>query len=63
MLCIGADILGGTRFHNVSKIHDRNRIGNVFYNGEVVGNEEIGHILLALELFEQVDDLRLNRNV
>ena len=63
MLCIGANILGGTCFYDVSKIHNRNVIGNVFYNGKVVGNEEIRHILFALKLFEKIDDLCLNGHV
>ena len=55
MARIGADILCFSHLNDISEIHYRNGVGNVFYNGKVVRNKYVGHLLLALELLEQVD--------
>ena len=63
MLCVLADLLGVTHLHYVSEVHNRDFIGDVFYNGKIVRNEDVGHTLLALKLFEKVDYLCLYRYV
>ena len=63
VLCIGADLLLGASLNDVAKVHNGDLIGDILNNGEVVGNEHIGHTLFSLELLEKVDDLCLDRNV
>src|SRR5918995_5978605 len=46
-----------------AQVHDRDPIGDVPDDGEVVGDEQIRQRELGLELLEQVDDLRLDRDV
>ena len=48
---------------NAAEIHDRNAIGDVAHDREIVRNEQIGELQLPLEILQQVDDLRLNRDV
>lgn len=50
-------------FYHSSHIHNRNIIREIFYNGQVMGNEDIGQSQILLQLFEQVQNLRLNGNV
>jgi hypothetical protein len=45
------------------QVHDRDPIGDVPHDGEVVGDEEVRQRELGLELLEQVDDLRLDRDI
>src|ERR1700720_3136458 len=48
---------------NLAEIHDRDTPADVLDDGDVVGNEEIGETELALQIAQEVDDLRLNRDV
>ncbi len=63
MLRILADFLCISHFYDVSKIHNRYFVGDVFYNRKVVGNKYVGHTLFSLKLLEKIDYLRLNRYV
>ena len=38
-------------------------MGDVLDYGEVVGDEQVGHAEIALQVGQQVDDLRLYRNI
>ena len=44
-------------------MHDGDAVADVFHDPQVVRDEEVGQLELALEVLEQVDDLRLNRHV
>ena len=44
-------------------MHDGDRVAHAANDGEVVRDEEIGEAELALEVFEQVENLRLDRDV
>ena len=48
---------------DAAEIHHRDAVGDVTHDREVVRDEEIGQLEVSLELFEQIDDLRPNRNV
>jgi hypothetical protein len=43
--------------------HDRDRVADRPDDREVVRDEEVGECKVALEIFEQIEDLRLNRDV
>ena len=46
-----------------AEVHHRDPVADVADDGQVVGDEEVGQPELALEPLEQVDDLRLDRDV
>jgi len=54
---------GFRSFHDFAQVHDRNTVADVLDHAEGVRDEEIGEAKLVLKVFEQVDDLRLNRYV
>ncbi len=45
------------------RAHDGDPVGHVIDDGEVVGNEQIGQPELGLQILQQVEDLRLDRDV
>jgi hypothetical protein len=54
------DALRRSHFHEPAEIHHGDPIRQVTDHVEVVGDEEIGHVLLGLELRQQVDDRSLD---
>ena len=50
-------------FDDPAEIHDCDAIGDVPHDREVVRDEQIREVELLLQLLEQVDDLRLDRDV
>ena len=48
---------------DLPEVHDRDPVGDVADDGEVVGDEEVGEPELLLQLDEQVQHLRLDRDV
>ena len=51
------------KFHEFSKVHDGDSCRKVLHKCQVMRNEKIGESHVFLQLFEQVDDLRLNGHV
>jgi hypothetical protein len=51
------------RFHDLSPVQDDDPVRDVRDDCQVVGDEEVSHPQLALEGLEQVEDLRLDRQV
>jgi len=51
-------------FHDVAQVHHRYAVGDVADDGKVMGDEEVAQVLVpVLELFQEIDDLRLDGNV
>ncbi len=50
-------------FHDAAQVHDGDIIGDVFDHRQVVGDEEICQLHFILQVQEQVENLRLDRNV
>ena len=50
-------------FYHSAHIHNRNIIREIFYYGQIMGNEDIGQAQILLQLLEQVQNLRLNGNI
>ena len=48
---------------DLAEIHDRDAVADVLDDRDVVGDEQIGEAELALQVAQQVDDLRLHRDV
>ena len=57
------DLVGGAQLHDAAEIHDRDPVGDVPDDTEVVGDEEIRQVEVLLERQQQVQDLRLYRDV
>ena len=50
-------------FDQLSKVHHGDTVRSVADCAEVVRNKQIGQVSLSLKPLDQVDDLRLNRNI
>ena len=48
---------------DAAEVHDRDPVGDLADHREVVRDEDVGEVELALEVLEQVEDLRLHRDV
>src|SRR2546426_700246 len=44
-------------------VHVHHLIGHVFDHGEVVRNEDVAHVVLVLQVLQQIQDLRLDRDI
>ncbi len=63
MLRLGEDILGGAFLDDLAALHDVDALGHLAHDAEVVGDEQHGHAHLALQLLQQLEDLRLDGDV
>src|SRR5580765_245941 len=50
-------------FHHAPEIDYGDPVGQVFHHGEIVRDEQHREAATLLELLEQVDDLRLDRDI
>ena len=50
-------------FNDAAQIHHCDAVADVLHHREIVRDEEVREVKLLLQVFEQVDDLRLNRYV
>ena len=57
------ELVGGRKLDDLAQIHHRDAVADVAHDREVVGDEQVGQPEVRLEVFEQVDDLRLDRHV
>ena len=57
------ELIGLRQLHDLAQVHDGDAVADVAHDREVVGDEDDRQPQLALQLGEQVDDLRLDRDV
>ena len=57
------EVVRGRRLDDHAEIHHRDSIRDVVDDAEVVRDEDVRQVELVLEVVEQVDHLRLDRNV
>ncbi len=50
-------------FDDLAEIHDRDAVADVLDDGEVVRDEEVGEAEFVLQIAQQIDHLRLHRDV
>ena len=60
---VAEKLFRGGLFHQLADIHDRDPVGDVAHYGQVVGHKQVGEGEPRLEVFEEVDDLRLYGDV
>ncbi len=58
-----ADLVRGALLDDLALVHDRDPVGDVADDADVVGDEDVGEAELLLEVVEQVDDLSADRDV
>ena len=63
MLRVVEDRVGVAVLDDVPEVHDRDPVRDVPDDAEVVRDEEVGEVEVLLEALEQVQDLRLDRDV
>jgi hypothetical protein len=56
-------LLGRPILHDMAKIHDGQRIADVFHHVEVMGDEKVTESQFVLKIFEEIDDLGLDGNI
>lgn len=57
------NVFGRSLFDDPATMHDRDLVGHVAGDGEVVGDENEPHAKLVTEVGEEVDDLGLDGDV
>ena len=60
---VGGDEFGGAFFDEFTVFENGDLIADVFNDGEVVGNKEVGEVKFFLEVHQKVDDLGLDRHI
>src|SRR5207249_5397970 len=56
-------LLPGRYLNQLAEVHDRDAVGYVAHDREVVSDEHVAETEAVLEVVEQVDDLRPDRNI
>ena len=59
----GVKIVRRRELHDFAQVHHRDAIRDVLHHGQVVRDEHVGEVVVALEIFEEIDHLCLHRNV
>ena len=54
------DRLGGSYFHDFTRVHDGDSLGNLGHNRQIMGYQDQSHFLGFAQLLEQIHDFRLN---
>jgi len=60
---VAVQFRGGGHLHHLAKIHDRYPVGDVLYNRQIVGDEQVCEAQILLKLLQHIDDLGLNGHV
>ena len=60
---VGGDEFRGAFFDEFTVFENRDLIADVFNDGEVVGDKEVGEVKFFLEVHQKVDDLGLDRDI
>ena len=63
MARVEVDLVARCELDNLAEVHYRHAIADVLDHAQVVRDEQISEFQLLLQVLQQVDDLRLDRNV
>jgi hypothetical protein len=63
VFALGQDLRGRAGFHDLALVHHRDAVGHAGDDGEVMGDEQEGHVFLGHEVFQEVEDLCLGGDV
>src|SRR2546423_8452416 len=56
-------LLGGRELYDLAQVHDGDPIAHLLHPRHVVRDEQVGEVEFVLQVFEQIQDLRLDRHV
>ena len=59
----GEHLVGRTQFHDPTEVEHGDAVGQIPNDAQVVGDEQVGDVLRALQIDEQIEDRRLHRHV
>ncbi len=57
------DRVTGAFLDDFAEIHDRDAVGDMFYHRQVMRDKEIGQVKFFLQIYQQVKDLALDRDI
>ena len=57
------ELLGVGQLDDAAEVHHRDAVRDLVDHREVVGDEDVRQLELALQVLQQVEDLRLDRDV
>jgi hypothetical protein len=57
------ELLGRRHLDDLAEVHDRDAVRHVPHHAQVVSDEDVGEVQLVLEVIEQVNHLRADRDV
>ena len=57
------DVVGIGDLDDLTLVHHHDFVGDVFHYGEVVRYENIGQVKLVLQILQEIENLRLHRDV
>ncbi len=60
---LAEDRILGALLHRPAQVHHHDVVGDVVHHAQIVRDEEVGELELDLQLAQQVQDLRLDRDV
>ena len=60
---VGVDVVARRDLDDLAEVHHRDAVGDVPHDGEVVRDEQVSEAELALQVLEQIDDLRLDGHI
>src|SRR4051812_36504777 len=60
---MGVQVVAVREFHDLAQVHHGHAVAHVAHDGEIVGDEDDRQPELALKVTQQVQDLRLDRDV
>ena len=60
VLGIVEQLLRVGQLDDIAQIHNADAVGDIFDDRQIVRDEQVRQILLVLQVFQQVDDLRLD---
>ena len=59
----GNNFPGGSKFDDFAEVHDHDAVTDVLDHSQIMGNEKISQAPLLLQILEEIDDLRLDRDI
>ena len=63
MLGVPENIMGQSRFYHAAQVHHTDAVAHVADNTQIMGDKKIGKFEFALQLFKQIKNLSLYRDI
>ena len=63
MQSVSVEIIPGREFHHLAHVHNAYPMAHVLDDGQIVGDEQVAQVQVALQLHQQVENLRPDRDI